>query len=307
MNNSEHFVSDVEFKGNVDTIDKSVKSLSTWQMAWRHLRRNPVFWISSVIILFVLVVVIDPGLFTSADPKYGVLANQFKGSEPGHPFGFDSQGYDILARLVYGAQPSVTIGICVTIISTLLGGIVGSIAGFFGGWLDTILSRITDIFYAIPLILGAVVILSVMKDVEGIWKVVFVLSLFSWVSTARMMRGKVLETKGQEFIESAHALGASRFQILFKHIIPNSLGPVIVVATVGLGSAIVAESTLTFLGLGLGGNIPSWGHDINAAQNYLATQPQLLLYPAITLAITVLAFILLGDAVNEALDPKARK
>ncbi|MCW2747396.1 MAG: peptide transporter permease, partial [Nocardioidaceae bacterium] len=199
----------------------------------------------------------------------------------------------------------------------LVGGVLGALAGFFGGWVDALFSRLTDIFFAIPLVLAAIVILQVLKnsgpDSEGFWisvtPVILALALFGWPQIARIMRGAVLSVKNAEYVDAATAIGATRRRNLVRHVVPNSLAPVIVTATVSLGIFIVAESTLSFLGLGLPTNIVSWGADIAQAQSLIRGGDHLgvLFYPAGALAVTVLSFILLGDAVRDALDPKARK
>ncbi|RIJ77815.1 ABC transporter permease [Nakamurella silvestris] len=296
-----------------DTLSANSEPSSLWQDAWRSLRKNPIFLISALMILFVLFVAFFPGVFTSEDPNYCVLSRSplNKGTPPVitgyHPWGFDIQGCDVLARAVYGAKASVTVGVGTTILVVLVGGVVGALAGFYGGWFDSILSRITDIFFALPLILGAIIVLQLYKGSESVWRVVVVLALFGWPQIARITRGAVISVKGADFITASTALGATRFKSLVRHVVPNSLAPVIVTATVSLGIYIVSEATLSFLGLGLPQNLQSWGAQISSAQSAIRTAPMMLFYPSAALAITVLSFILLGDAVREALDPKARK
>ena len=251
-------------------------------------------------------VALFPQLFTSNDPKYCTLDNSLAGPSAGHPLGFDKQGCDVYSRVIYGARTSISVGILTTLIVALVGGLIGAIAGFFGGWVDAILSRITDIFYAIPMLLGAIVVLQMFRTSTSIWKVVLVLALFGWVSIARIARSAVLEAKNLEFNTASTALGSTPMRNLFRHVIPNSLAPVIVIATTSLGSYIVSEATLSFLGIGLPSSVVSWGGDISTAQSLLRTNPEVLFYPSAALAVTVLAFIMMGDAVKDALDPKSR-
>jgi oligopeptide transport system permease protein len=310
MTKVEHFVKPFDentMSINVDAVAENSVSKSLWASAWVYLRRNPLFYISGILILLVLAIVFVPGLFTSLDPKYCDLKFAKQGPSGEHLFGTTLQGCDVYARVIYGAQPSVSIGVLVMIFSTLFGAIIGAIAGYFGGWLDALLSRIVDIFYAIPFILAAVVVLQMMVAIPGIMKIVITLSIFGWVSSARMMRGTVIETKNKEFITASKSLGLSKLQILVKHVVPNSFAPLIVLATTSLAGYIVAEATLSFLGLGLGSDTVSWGVDISNAQESLVTNPALLLYPSGALAITVLSFIFLGEAISEALDPQGRK
>ena len=213
----------------VDSIDESAPPTSMWADAWRTLRKNPLFIISAILIVFIVVVALFPQLFTSNDPKYCTLDNSLAGPSAGHPLGFDKQGCDVYSRVVYGARTSISVGILTTLIVALVGGLIGAIAGFFGGWVDAILSRITDIFYAIPMLLGAIVVLQMFRTSTSIWKVVLVLALFGWVSIARIARSAVLEAKNLEFNTASTALGSTPMRNLFRHVIPNSLAPVIVI------------------------------------------------------------------------------
>ena len=290
----------------VDTVDESAPATSMWSDAWRTLRRNPLFIISAILIVFIIFVALFPGVFTKTDPNYCTLDDSLEPSRPGHPFGFDMQGCDVYARVVYGTRTSLSVGILSTLIVVAVGTLIGAIAGFCGGWIDAVLSRIVDIFMAIPMLLGAIVVLQMFRTVTSIWKVVLVLALFGWVSTARIARGAVLSSKNLEFNTASTALGSTPMRNLFRHILPNSLAPIIVIATTSLGSYIVSEATLSFLGIGLPSTTVSWGGDISNAQSILRTDPMVLFYPSVALAVTVLAFIMMGDAVKDALDPKSR-
>jgi len=290
----------------VDAVDDSVPPTSMWADAWKTLRKNPLFIVSAILVVMVLLVTFFPQLFTSVDPRSCKLDNSLEGATAGHPFGFDKQGCDVYARVIYGARTSVSIGVFTTLLVTVLGGLIGAVAGFFGGWVDAVLSRITDIFFAVPLLLGSIVLLQMFRTSTSIWKIVFTLALFGWVSMARIVRGAVIEAKNLEFNTASLALGSTPGRNLFKHIIPNSLAPAIVMATMNLGGYIVSEATLSFLGIGMPSSVVSWGGDISTAQSLLRTNPSVLFYPSAALAITVLAFIMLGDAVQDALDPKAR-
>lgn len=290
----------------VDTVDESALAASMWSDAWRTLRRNPLFIISAILIVFIIFVALFPGVFTKTDPNYCTLDDSLEPARPGHPFGFDMQGCDVYARVVYGTRTSLSVGILSTLIVVAVGTLIGAIAGFCGGWIDAVLSRIVDIFMAIPMLLGAIVVLQMFRTVTSIWKVVLVLALFGWVSTARIARGAVLSSKNLEFNTASTALGSTPMRNLFRHILPNSLAPIIVIATTSLGSYIVSEATLSFLGIGLPSTTVSWGGDISNAQSILRTDPMVLFYPSVALAVTVLAFIMMGDAVKDALDPKSR-
>lgn len=305
----EHFVSETDETGlgAVDAVKDESAPSSQWGEAWRYLRRRPLFWIAAVMILVAILLAIAPGLFTSTDPRLCELSKSLAPAEPGHPFGFNRQGCDIYARVIYGARASVAVGVLTTILVVVLGSLIGAIAGFFGGWIDSVLSRITDIFFAIPLVLAAIVVMQMFKEHRTIVTVVLVLGLFGWVSIARITRGAVVSIKNEEFVQSARSIGASSWRILFSHILPNAAAPIISYATVAMGTYIVAEATLSFLGIGLPSTFVSWGGDISDAQASLRVAPAVLFYPAGALGLTVLSFIMMGDVVRDALDPKARK
>ncbi len=303
-----HFFADLDATplGLVDLVDESAAPSSLWTEAWHSLRRRPLFWVSATLIVLVLLVAAFPGLFSSLDPRSCFLKFSYDPPSAGHPFGFDRQGCDIYSRTIYGARASVTVGVLTTLAVVLIGAVIGAFAGFYGGWFDSLLSRVTDIFFAIPLVLAAIVVMQ-MYDKVTVTTVVLVLAIFGWPQIARITRGAVMGVKNEDFITAAKALGSSRLMTLARHIMPNSAAPIIVTATVSLGIFIVAEATLSFLGIGLPPTVTSWGADIAKAQTSLRSQPSVLFYPAGALALTVLSFIMMGDVVRDALDPKARK
>lgn len=281
------------------------KPRSLWSDAWRDLRRNPVFIISALVILFLVIIAIWPQAITTRNPLTCDLGKAQEGSQPGHPFGFDGQGCDVYTRTVYGARASVTVGVCATVGVALIGSFLGALAGFFGGISDSLLSRATDIFFGIPVVLGGLVLLSVVKS-STVWPVIGFMVLLGWPQISRIARGSVITIKQNDFVQAARALGASSTRLLVRHIMPNAIAPVIVVATIALGTYISLEATLSYLGVGLKPPTVSWGIDISAASPYIRNAPHMLLWPAGALAVTVLAFIMLGDAVRDALDPKLR-
>lgn len=305
----EHVVAETDETGlgAVDAVADESAPTSVWGEAWKELRKRPLFWVSAVLIVLAVLLALFPGLFTNTDPQFCELSRSLNGPESGHPFGFDRQGCDIFARTIYGARASVAVGVLTTLAVVLIGTTIGALAGYFGGILDTLLSRLTDIFFAVPLVLAAIVVMQMFKDNRTILTVVIILALFGWTNIARITRGAVMATKNEEFVTAARAVGASKWRILHSHILPNAAAPIIVYATVALGTFIVAEATLSFLGIGLPPEMVSWGGDIAKAQASLRSQPMVLFYPAAALAITVLSFIMMGDVVRDALDPKARK
>ncbi|MGW0773295.1 ABC transporter permease [Streptomyces sp. NPDC002835] len=283
----------------------AAKPRSLWSDAWRDLRRNPVFIVSALVILFLIFISLWPSAIASGNPLSCDLARAQEGSQPGHPFGFNGQGCDVYTRTVYGARASVTVGVCATLGVALLGSVLGGLAGFFGGFWDAVLSRLTDVFFGIPVVLGGLVLLSVITSTT-VWPVVGFMVLLGWPQISRIARGAVITAKQNDYVQAARALGASSSRMLLRHIAPNAVAPVIVVATIALGTYISLEATLSFLGVGLKPPTVSWGIDISSASPYVRNAPHMLLWPAGALAITVLAFIMLGDAVRDALDPKLR-
>jgi oligopeptide transport system permease protein len=276
-----------------------------WGDAWRGLRRRPKFVVAAVLIAFVVVVAAFPALFTAADPAYANPDQSMLAPSATHWFGTDLQGHDIFARTVYGARASITVGLGATLAVFLVGGVLGALAGFYGGWIDAVVSRIADVFFGIPLLLAAIVLMQVMHH-RTVWTVIAILALFGWPQIARIARGAVLAVRGSDYVLAAKALGLSRFGILVRHALPNAIGPVIAVSTIALGLFIVTEATLSYLGVGLPPSVVSWGGDINVDQIRLRAGSPILFYPAGALAITVLAFMIMGDVLRDALDPTSR-
>jgi oligopeptide transport system permease protein len=268
-------------------------------------RSRPQFVVSAGLIFVVLAIAAFPWLFTHTDPTFADPNHSMLGPSAQHWFGTDLQGHDVYARTIYGARASIQVGLGTTVTVVLIGAALGALAGFYGGWLDAVVSRVADIFFAIPLLLAAIVLAQVLHQ-RTVWTVIAVLAIFGWPQVARITRGAVISGRTADYVVASEALGASRFGTLLRHVLPNALGPVIVVATVSLGIFIVTEATLSYLGVGLPSTTVSWGGDINLAQSRLRSGSPILFYPAGALAITVLAFMMMGDALRDALDPASR-
>ena len=288
------------------------KPRSLWSDAWHDLRKKPVFIISMVLIVFFVVMAIFPGLFTSVDPTHKDLSHTREAPSGQAWFGYDVQGRDIYARVVYGARWSILVGVLSSALAVLIGGTLGILAGYLGGWVDGIASRISEIFFGLPFVLGAIVILTAFRSagVQSAFAIVFAvvlsLSLLAWPVSMRIMRSAAIAAKQHDYVKAARALGASTTRVMLKHLLPNCLAPVLVYATIALGEFIGAEATLSFLGLGLRDPAVSWGVMIADARNYIRIAPHLLLFPAGFLVLAVLCFVMLGDAIRDALDPKLR-
>ena len=290
---------------SIDVTDSRQNSL--WSDAWGELKRNPMFWIGSVLGLFFLLMAIFPSVFArGADPRACSLTNSKQTPSGDHWFGFDQQGCDYLANVAYGARNSLIIGLLAVLVVLVLGVVVGAITGFFGGVTDSVLSRIADVFYAVPFILGAIVVLRSGILGRGVVAVAIALAAFGWMTAMRLVRSQVIAVRNSDYVSAARAMGASSRRILVRHILPNAVAPVIVYTTITIGVLIAAEATLTFLGVGLQRPAISWGLQIDAGQSLLRTAPHLVLFPSIILTLTVMAFIMLGDALRDALDPRQR-
>lgn len=298
----------------VETSGDYGKPASLASDAWRELRRSPLFWIASVLILVLLVMAAAPQLFTSVDPNYALLSEARQRPSEKHVFGTTSLGYDVYSRTIYGARASILVGIFSSLVTAVIGSIVGLISGYAGGWVDGVLSRVGEIFFAIPLLLGGILFLYVFPNGldTPFWlqvgKVVLVIAIFGWPSVARLMRSAVLQVKPNDYVTAARALGGTPGRLILQHILPNAVAPVIVVSTLNLGVFISVEATLSYLNIGLRPPAVSWGIDISAASSIglVRAAPNMLLFPSLFLSVTVLAFIMLGDAVRDAIDPKLR-
>ena len=286
-----------------------VRSLSA--DAWRDLRHSPLFWISAALILVFVTMAIAPALFTNTDPRATNLSEARTGPTSENWFGRDVQGYDLYARCIYGARASILVGVFATLGTMVVGVVTGLLAGYSRGWVDGLTSRIAEVFFGIPLILGAIIVLtSLQGDDDGyvwiIFQVVLALVVLGWPSIFRLMRASVLQVTPNDYIAAARALGAGPFRVVRSHVLPNAIGPVIVVSMINLGGFIGAEAALSFLGIGLRPPTISWGVMIDSGLSARSSAPHVLLFPALFLSLTVLAFIMLGDAVREAFDPKSR-
>lgn len=280
--------------------------------AWRELRRRPIFLIALALLFLFTLMALWPGLFTDTAPRACDLHDTRKGPSSSAWFGYDANGCDIFSRTVHGARASMAVGVFTTGSVLIIGSIMGTIAAYYRRWVDALVSRIGDIFFGLPLLLGGILLMVSFPnspetpDWLAIGKVVIALALFGWPTVMRLMRSSVLQVAQLDYVQAGRALGASGYRIIRKHIVPNAISPVIVVCTIQLGAFIVAEAALSFLGIGLPSSIVSWGGMISDAQTYVRSAPHMLLFPAGALSLCVLSFIMLGDAIRDAFDPKLR-
>ncbi|MCP2340914.1 ABC transporter permease [Actinomadura rupiterrae] len=282
------------------------RAASLWRDAWYDLRRRPMFWTASAVLVVVALMAAVPRLFTSRGVNQNCDPNVAKqGPSGAHWFGTDLAGCDYYAHVVHGARPTLLIGLVVTLFALLIALVFGLLSGYYGGIVDAIIARLTDVFFGLPFVLGATVVLVAFPG-HGIGAMTLVLVLLGWTTMVRIMRGQVISVRDADYVRAARLLGASDARIMARHVLPNAIAPVIVVATLNVGNVIAGEATLDFLGVGLQYPKVSWGLQLNLAQSYVVDHPHLLVFPALFLSATVLSFLLLGDAVRDALDPKLR-
>ena len=302
-------------KLSAKSAEKDVKSgaasRTLWSDAWKRLKRNKLAMAGLVWIIFMVLVALTADLWVpqtlgspTAIDSATMTANSRLPPSMEHPFGTDTLGRDVLCRVVYGARISLAVGLLVTAISTVIGLVMGALAAYYGGIWDTIIMRLADIFLAFPYTLFVIAMLAVIGP--GIQNVFIAIGILGWPSIARVFRSAILSVKENDYVDAARAMGASDARIIARHIFPNSVASIIVYATMNIGGAILTESALSFLGMGVVPPDPSWGIMISDGETYLATQPWLMIMPGIAILTTVLAFTLLGDGLRDALDVKMK-
>ena len=315
---------------------ETVQGTSLWKDAWRRLLKNKLAVFGLVVmVLMIIAVTIGPAIirwttgFTAdyipSDVGSGELVTSFPPSLQ-HPMGTDEAGRDLLARVLQGGRISLMVGVISTIVSLIVGVSYGAIAGYLGGRIDNLMMRFVDILYAIPYILIVIVLLSVFsgpntptwiqslantfgggQGLSQIFLLFFALGLVSWLTMARVVRGQILSLKNQEFVMAARATGVSTPSIIFRHLVPNALGPVIVYATLTIPSVMLTEAFLSFLGLGVQAPYASWGSLAADGIKNIAIYPWQLIFPGVTMALTLFSLNFLGDGLRDALDPQTRK
>ena len=291
----------------MSNTNTSNKKRSQWVEVWRRLKRNKM----AVLGLIILIILVLLAVFADVIANYDNvvikqnLAHRLQGPSAAHWLGTDEFGRDIFARLVHGTRVSLQVGIVAVGISIVIGGILGAVAGYYGGKLDNTIMRIMDIFLAVPSILLAIAIVSALGP--SIINLMLAISISSVPSYARIVRASVLSIRDQEFIEAAKAIGASNTRIIFRHIITNSLAPVIVQATLGVASAILSTAGLSFIGLGIQPPAPEWGSMLSGGRQYLRYAWWVTTFPGVAIMITILSLNLLGDGLRDALDPRLKQ
>lgn len=268
-------------------------------------RLRPTLVIALAIIVVVCAMAAVPQAFADwfghGDPRQCNLALSGLSPRSNHPFGTDIQGCDLYANVIYGARASVTIALLTTASTLVIAIVAGGLAGYFRGWTDTLISRVMDVFFGFPALIGMIVLLEVINT-HNVLTVSFVLTIFGWPGLARVVRGSVLAASASDYVAAIRGIGTGAPRILLRHILPNVIGPAIVLAGTNIGGIIASESALTFLGVGLQSPAISWGVQLNTAQQYFPEHLNLLLFPALFLTVTVLGFVLLADGLRDLLD-----
>jgi len=257
-----------------------------------------------IVLVAVLAALVGPAL-SPYNPAAQELARRLEPPTLSHPFGLDELGRDILARLLAGARISLLVGLAVVSVSSVVGMLVGSIAGYFGGRVDDVISRVVDVLMAFPGILLAIALVAVLGP--SLTNVVLALSVIGWVGYARLVRGQALRTRELDFVQAARALGAGSPRVVLRHVLPTAFPAVVVQATLGMAGAIIAEASLSFLGLGVQPPTPSWGTMLDAGRAHLFDAPHLTIFPGLAIALLVLGFNFLGDGLRDRVDPKLVK
>ncbi|WP_369602942.1 oligopeptide ABC transporter permease OppC [Hahella sp. SMD15-11] len=290
----------------LEQAEREIKGRSLWDDAWRRLMQNKAAVVSMVILAIItLMAILAPWL--SPHPYDEIYWDRIQvppDFEHAHWFGTDSNGRDLFVRVLYGARVSLMVGVLATLVSLIIGVTYGAIAGYFGGRIDNIMMRFVDVMYSLPFMFFVILLMVIFG--RNIFLIFIALGAVEWLTMARIVRGQTLSVRRKEFIEAAHACGVPNRVIIFRHIIPNVLGPVVVYVTLTVPQVILTESFLSFLGLGVQEPLTSWGVLISEGARLMETAPWMLIFPAIFLATTLFCFNFIGDGLRDALDPKDR-
>jgi peptide/nickel transport system permease protein len=270
----------------------------------RRFLRNKLALIGLVMITIVFLTAIFAPIVATHPPKAQDLTITLQTPSSEHWLGTDELGRDVFSRIVYGTRIAVSVGLASIFLALVIGVILGSISGYIGKVWDTLIMRVADVFFAFPLIIGAVVIILVVG--RGVTPVILAIGLFSWATVARLLRSSILSIRESEYVEAARSLGASKWRIVTRHVLPNSMAPVLVYAMVSVATAIVAQASLSYLGVGVPPDVPDWGNMISSGQKFFGFKDYLWFFPSMAVVFTVLGFVFVGDGMRDALDPRLR-
>jgi len=270
---------------------------------WRRLRRDPVVWLAGGLLVAIVLAAILADVLAPGGPIAGDLARRLLPPGAGHPFGTDEQGRDVLARTLHGARLSLAVGLGARTLSVLLGGTLGFLAGFRGGWLDALVMRVADVFFAFPSLLLLIGITAALEP--GLGVAAAAIGVVGWAEVARLVRAETLRVRELDYVAAARALGVRERRILLRHVVPNCASPLLVSFTLGVATTMLAEASLSFLGLGAQPPTASWGSMVSSGKDFLRAAPWVAFFPGLFLAAAVLSLNLLGDALRDALDPRS--
>lgn len=273
-----------------------------WKIIWRRFRRNKLAVFGALIILSLALVAIIAPLIAPFNPNQQDILHRLEPPSVKHPLGTDDLGRDLLSRIIYGTRVSLLVGFVAVGIAIIIGSLLGLLSGYFGGWLDALIMRFVDIMLCFPTFFLILMVIAFLEP--NIWNIMAVIGLTSWPGLTRLVRGECLSVREREFVQAAKALGLSNRRVMFVHLLPNIMAPILVTATLGIGGAILTESALSFLGLGVQPPTPSWGNILTAGKDYITMAWWLSLYPGLAILITVLAYNLLGEGLRDVLDPR---
>jgi len=284
--------------------EPSVARVSQWSDIRHRFFANKLAVVGLAILVLLILVAIFAPLLAPHDPLKQDLMNTLRSPGGDHLLGTDALGRDQLSRLIYGSRIAIIVGLASILVAVAIGVLLGALAGYYGGWVDTVIMRLADIFFAFPLLIGSIVL--IMQMGRGVLPVVLALGIFTWATFARLLRSQILSVREMDYVHAAKALGASRGRIIRKHILPNSITSVLVYGTSNVGIAIVAEASLSYLGAGVDPEVAEWGNMIAAGRGFMGVKDFMWTYPSLAIVITALGFVLLGNGLRDALDPKLR-
>lgn len=295
-----------------ETAGGFIEGTSLWRDAWRRLKKNKLAVIGGIVVIFVILASLLGPIILKAITgyTYAMIPSErslVRAMPPSwqHPMGTDPQGRDILARVLVGGRISLMVALVATFVSLVIGVSYGAISGYFGGKIDNYMMRVVDLIYAVPYMIIVIVLLALFE--KSLFLLFAALGAVSWLTMARIVRGQVLSLKNQEFVEAARSIGVPTWKIIFRHLVPNTLGPVIVYATLTVPSVILQEAFLSFLGLGVQAPLSSWGTLASEGADNIAIYPWMIIFPGVTMALTLFSLNFVGDGLRDALDPHMRK
>ncbi|WP_371479710.1 ABC transporter permease [Kitasatospora sp. NBC_00315] len=281
-----------------------IRVVKEWHEAWNRFAANRLALIGLVLVTALFLTALLAPWISPQDPLHQDLYHTTEPPSGAHWFGTDAIGRDQLSRVIWGSRIAVEVGLASIILTLLIGVTLGAVAGFFGGFYDSLVMRGADIFFAFPLIPAAIILIVVVG--RGVWPVIIALGVFGWATVARLLRSSVLSAREMDYVQAARALGAGNVRIIVRHILPNSIAPVLIYSTFSVGTAVVAEASLSYLGVGVSPEVPEWGNMLAAGRGFIGVYDYLWTLPSLAVVLTTLGFIFVGDGLRDALDPKLR-